>query len=289
MDRTGKPTLITAAFAALLVAGSMLGGDEAATPPTDEAASEAWHAFRSLRAGVATDAARLAAAQRDAEQRVREVAAQLSGIQTQIIRLEALAGRLAAKAELDGAEFDFAEDPAVGGPEEVLPSPLPDIGVTVRAVRAQIDDRWQQLTVLEELLKWRELTAAVRPEGRPVAIGYVSSVFGPRIDPFNGRRAMHKGVDFAARRNTNVVAVAAGIVTWSGPKSGYGNIIEVDHGNDHVTRYAHNARNLVEVGDVVTRGEVIAKLGSTGRATGPNLHFEVLQGGQAVDPLPYIE
>src|SRR5690606_12609434 len=153
----------------------------------------------------------------------------------------------------------------------------------------QIDDRWLQLRVLEEMLKRRDVDAAVRPEGRPVGRAYVSSAFGLRIDPFTGRRALHKGIDFAGRSGTAIVAVAAGIVTWSGPRSGYGRMVEIDHGNDLVTRYAHNAENLVQAGDVVTRGQPIARLGATGRATGPNLHFEVLRGGEAVDPLDFID
>src|SRR5690606_4127642 len=109
---------------------------------------------------------------------------------------------------------------------------------------------------------------------------YVSSRFGQRIDPFTGRRASHKGIDFAGPFGTEVVAVGAGIVTWSGLRAGYGELVEIDHGNGIRTRYAHNSENLVEVGDVVTRGQPSALLGATGRATGPNLHFEVLRDGE---------
>jgi len=128
----------------------------------------------------------------------------------------------------------------------------------------------------------------VHPEGRPVHSGYISSMFGNRTDPFTGRAAFHKGVDFAGREGSEVVAVASGVVIWSGDRYGYGQMVEINHGNGYVTRYAHNSDNLVAVGDTVKRGEVIAVMGSTGRATGPNLHFEVLHNGRVVNPLSYV-
>jgi murein DD-endopeptidase MepM/ murein hydrolase activator NlpD len=182
--------------------------------------------------------------------------------------------------------------PAIGGPEEapVEHAFAPDLWeAAAESLSGQIDDRRQQMQILEEVLKWRDLHASVMPEGRPVQSAYVSSRFGARIDPFTGRRASHKGIDFAGPFGTEVVAVAAGIVTWSGLRSGYGELVEINHGGGIITRYAHNSENLVEVGDVVTRGQTIALLGDTGRATGPNLHFEVLRDGEAVDPLPFIE
>lgn len=251
--------------------------------------------FREWRTGLERDAASIEAQRDLAERQLAALSRELGRMQTRIVRLDALAQRLIERADLDAGDFDFTSEPGVGGPEEP-PAEFPAASLGDSAIDAatlrlalQVDDRWQQFTVLEDLLRWRELSDSVRPEGRPVAAGYLSSAFGSRIDPFSGRTALHKGVDFAARRGTDVVAVAAGIVTWSGPRSSYGKMIEIDHGNGVVTRYAHNSSNLVAVGDVVTRGQNIAELGSTGRATGPNLHFEVLQDGQAVNPLPYIE
>ena len=212
-------------------------------------------------------------------------------MQVTILQLESLAERLVERTGLDGREFDFRSEPGVGGPEE---GPAEEAAPTrwdaaVWSLAAQIEDRRRQMQILEEMLKSRDLRAAVMPEGRPVQAAYVSSRFGPRIDPFTGRRAAHRGIDFAGAPGTLVVAVAAGIVTWSGRLAGYGEMVEIDHGSGLVTRYAHNSRNLVEVGDVVTRGQPIARLGATGRATGPNLHFEVLEDGEAVDPLPFVE
>ena len=134
----------------------------------------------------------------------------------------------------------------------------------------------------------RELKEEIHPEGRPVATGFISSYFGERADPFDGTEAFHKGVDFAGTAGSNVVAVAAGVVTWAGERSGYGKLIEISHGDGFVTRYAHNERTLVTVGQTVKRGERIALMGSTGRSTGPHVHFEVLRNGRQVNPLSFI-
>jgi murein DD-endopeptidase MepM/ murein hydrolase activator NlpD len=118
--------------------------------------------------------------------------------------------------------------------------------------------------------------------------GYISSYFGERMDPFNGEEAMHKGVDFATDAGSDVLAVAAGIVTWAGPREGYGNLVEINHGNGYTTRYAHNAQMLVHVGDEVQRGQAVAVVGSTGRSTGPHVHFEVVRDGRQIDPMAYV-
>ena len=133
----------------------------------------------------------------------------------------------------------------------------------------------------------RQISAQIKPSGRPVRDGYISSYFGERMDPFTGEEGMHKGLDFAADVGSDVLAVAAGIVTWAGPRSGYGNMVEIDHGKGYVTRYAHADRTLVSVGDEVQRGQAIATVGSTGRSTGPHVHFEVLKNGQQIDPLRF--
>ena len=126
------------------------------------------------------------------------------------------------------------------------------------------------------------------PEGEPVASGWISSLFGWRTDPINGKREFHEGIDFASKADTRVVAVASGIVTWSGRRAGYGNLVEISHGNGYVTRYAHNRKNLVAVGDKVDKGQPVAIMGSTGRSTGTHVHFEVVRNGKPVDPKKYI-
>jgi murein DD-endopeptidase MepM/ murein hydrolase activator NlpD len=244
------------------------------------------------RAEIAQQQRVLEATRRTVQQNLDALALRLGQMNAHVVRLDALGARLTQMAGLDDGEFDFSSPPSLGGPEE----PLPDgdllqargVVAALDSLGNQLSDRDRQLGVLEDLLLDRKLRDEVHPEGRPVTAGYISSYFGSRTDPFTGRRAYHKGIDFAGRAGADVVAVASGVVTWSGQRYGYGQLVEINHGNGYVTRYAHNANNLVAVGDTVKRGEVIARIGDTGRATGPNLHFEVLHNGQAVNPLTYI-
>jgi murein DD-endopeptidase MepM/ murein hydrolase activator NlpD len=225
---------------------------------------------------------------RTLQQNIDALALRIGQMNAHVVRLDALGTRLTLMAGLKDGEFDFTSAPSLGGPEEpILDTEAMQINGVVGALDV-LDDRSRQLTVLEDLLLNRKLRDEVRPEGRPVTAGYVSSQFGSRTDPFTGRRAFHKGVDFAGREGAEVVAVASGVVIWSGERYGYGQLVEINHGNGYVTRYAHNVDNLVAVGDTVRRGQVIARMGDTGRATGPNLHFEVLLNDKPVDPLTYV-
>jgi murein DD-endopeptidase MepM/ murein hydrolase activator NlpD len=153
----------------------------------------------------------------------------------------------------------------------------------------QIKDRERQLSVLESLISTRNLSRQIVPGGRPVMQGWISSYFGHRADPFTGRSAFHRGLDFAGPAGAEVVAVASGVVTYSKERFGYGKCVEINHGNGYVTRYAHNQRVLVQAGDTVQKGQPIALIGSTGRSTGPHLHFEVLKQGRAVDPMSFVK
>ncbi len=220
------------------------------------------------------------------------LAVRLGQMNAHVIRLDALGRRLTKMGDLDDGEFDFESPPARGGAEPSYDGAtvgMPDLGAMVDNLDEQLQDRQQQLGVLENLLLNRNLSKQVHPEGRPVRSGWVSSYFGKRTDPFTGRPAWHKGLDFAGRDGSDVVAVAAGVVTWSRERYGYGQMVEINHGNGYVTRYAHNQANLVAVGDKIEKGQTIAKMGSTGRATGPNLHFEVLLNSRVVNPLQYIQ
>jgi murein DD-endopeptidase MepM/ murein hydrolase activator NlpD len=221
--------------------------------------------------------------------RVDAMAMRLGEVNAHVIRLDALGKRLTEMADIDSREFNFDRDPPSGGPEgEGTSAQIPDLSAMLAQLEQRVDQRESQLAALENLILARELHQEIHPEGRPVANGFISSYFGERSDPFDGRDAFHKGVDFAGAPGSSVTAVAAGVVTWAGERSGFGKLIEINHGDGFVTRYAHNERTLVTVGDTVTRGEPVALMGSTGRSTGPHVHFEVLRNGRQVDPLSFI-
>ncbi len=223
--------------------------------------------------------------------RVDAMAMRLGEVNAHVIRLDALGKRLTEMADIDSREFNFDRDPPSGGPEadgEGTSAQIPDLSTMLTQLEQRVDLRETQLSALENLILARELHEEIHPEGRPVANGFISSYFGERSDPFDGRDAFHKGVDFAGAPGSSVTAVAAGVVTWAGERSGFGRLIEINHGDGFVTRYAHNERTLVRVGETVKRGEPIALMGSTGRSTGPHVHFEVLRNGRQVDPLSFI-
>jgi murein DD-endopeptidase MepM/ murein hydrolase activator NlpD len=221
--------------------------------------------------------------------RIDAMAMRIGEVNAHVIRLDALGKRLTEMADIDSREFDFDRDPPSGGPEgEGVSAQIPDLSQMLAQLERRADLRESQLAALENVILTRELKEEIHPEGRPVSSGYISSYFGERADPFDGREAFHKGVDFAGNLGSDVVAVAAGVVTWSGERSGYGKLIEINHGDGYSTRYAHNERTLVAVGQTVKRGESIALMGSTGHSTGPHVHFEVLHNGRQVDPLSFI-
>ena len=215
------------------------------------------------------------------QRRVDAVAMRIGQMNAHVIRLDALGKRLTQMANIDNREFDFDSDARpIGGPESDIgaadagPGPQRDC---CNGLERKISSRDAQLAALENVLLSKKLDEQIRPDGRPVQDGYISSYFGERQDPFTGHQAFHKGIDFASARGSDVVAVAAGVVTFAGEKAGYGTLVEVSHGNGLVTRYGHNQGLAVGVGHTVTRGETLAFMGSTGRSTGPHVHFEVLK------------
>jgi murein DD-endopeptidase MepM/ murein hydrolase activator NlpD len=224
--------------------------------------------------------------------RIDGLALRVGQMNAQLIRLDALGKRLTQMANINSREFNFDSEPGRGGPDDGADAggsaALPDVSAMMDAVAHRIDSRDSQLLALENVILSRRLNESIQPEGRPVLDGYISSYYGERQDPFDGHDAIHKGVDFAGDMGSPVVAVAAGVVTSSEYRQGYGNLIEVNHGNGYVTRYGHNQSGLVSVGQTVMRGQPVALMGSTGRSTGPHVHFEVLKGGRQVDPLSFI-
>jgi len=215
----------------------------------------------------------------------------MAQMQARLLRLDALGEHITELAKLNKGEFDFSDSPAVGGPEEFDLGEVydrPDFLAALDELTKELEQKEDQLEVLGSLVANRKLKNDVFLAGRPVEWGWMSSRYGRRTDPFTGRLAWHKGVDFAGKEGSSIVAVAAGVVTWSGDRHGYGELVEINHGGGYVTRYGHNKEILVQVGDIVHKGHIISKMGSTGRSTGPHVHFEVFKNGRAQNPAKYI-
>ena len=215
------------------------------------------------------------------------MAARLGQMQAQLLRLDSLGARLAKLSGIKPQEFNFDQPPAQGGP--YLPAVLQDVSLDsmnqqLSDLSVLLSDRNDKLLALETMLMQVRLEKKLVSSVSPVKESWSSSNFGWRIDPFTGKNAMHEGVDYVASEGTPILASASGIVVYADYHEQYGNMIEVDHGNNIVTRYAHASRLLVKVGQVVRRGQEIAKVGSTGRATGNHLHFEVRYKGIAQNP-----
>jgi murein DD-endopeptidase MepM/ murein hydrolase activator NlpD len=224
-------------------------------------------------------------------EQLEDLVARVGQVNAQMLRLNALGKRLTEMAHLDKGEFNFDAPPAQGGPEEASDEPAElaeGLGDILGRLETQLIDRERQLVILETFISARQLTQLGVPEGSPLPGAWISSTFGRRSDPFTGRLAFHSGIDFAAPAGAQARAVAPGVVTWAGERSGYGQLVEINHGNGYVTRYAHNSSLLVRVGDKVGKGQAISRVGSTGRSTGPHLHFEVLKNGFAIDPARFV-
>lgn len=245
-----------------------------------------------LQAELDAERTKIRDAKRNAEENMNALAMRLGQMQAHVIRLDALGQRLTKMAKLDSGEFDFDNPPGQGGPassnagQSIDP---PDFMKALNELSAQLDDRTRQLSVLESMLMNRNLQAEVMPAGRPIKQGWLSSYYGMRTDPFTGKRMFHSGIDFAGKKGSDIMAVASGVVVWAGKRSGYGNLVEINHGNGYHTRYGHNSKILVKVGQTVKKGQVIALMGSTGRSTGPHCHFEVRYHGRAVNPKKYVQ
>jgi len=215
----------------------------------------------------------------------------MANLQARLLRLDALGQRLTDISNLDDGEFDFTQAPAVGGPadETSVSVEVPDFVSNLDELTREIEDKQQQLELLDSILSKQLIQSNTYLSGRPISKGWISSPYGRRIDPFTGKQAWHQGIDFATgRTGVNVQAVASGVVTYSGEKQGYGNMVKINHGNGYETLYAHDEKLLVQPGDIVKKGQVIALSGNSGRSTGPHVHFEVHKNGRVVDPASYV-
>ncbi|MBI3045158.1 MAG: M23 family metallopeptidase [Betaproteobacteria bacterium] len=219
------------------------------------------------------------------------MAVKLGQMQAQLVRLDTLGERLAKLAGFKPQDLVFSELPARGGAVSSVPSQDLSLGDFTRqldSLTRQLEDRGDKLGILESLFTLDSAKKKLIPTMLPVDGGWYSSNYGWRIDPFTGQRAFHEGIDVMAEQGTTIRAAAGGVVVYSDLHPQYGNMIEIDHGNDLITRYAHASRRLVKVGDVVLRGARIAEVGRTGRSTGPHLHFEVRQRGAPANPSQFL-
>jgi len=286
--RTPLLSLIAVLVLGLFVAGGMTAGYWYAG---GKPAGDGDDLVDSLRTDIASNAEKVAEASKKADDQLLAMTVRMAELQARLMRMDALGERLVEVAKLKGGEFDFSRPPAVGGPEEGEESAdleRPSFMRDLDQLAADIEAREQQLEVLETLMTNRKLRKEVAIAGRPVTWGWLSSRFGRRTDPFTGRPAWHAGVDFAGKEGADIVSVGAGVVTWAGDRYGYGMMVEVNHGGGITTRYAHAEEVDVSVGDIVKQGQVLAKMGSTGRSTGPHVHFEVRKNGKPIDPARYV-
>ncbi|GAA6170489.1 hypothetical protein NBRC116592_01590 [Colwellia sp. KU-HH00111] len=226
------------------------------------------------------------------QQQLTALTLKLAELQSHILRLNALGERLADNANIPEKEFNFNHLPASGGPaghsKITTNKSLAQLLIDISVLDNSLAHEENQLHMLESLTLGHHIENTRYLSGRPITKGWLSSYFGMRKDPFNGRAAMHKGIDFAGKEDGDIIATASGVVSWSDDRYGYGKLIEINHGDGLKTRYGHNKELLVNVGDVVTKGQVIAKMGSTGRSTGPHVHYEILHNNKQINPLKFV-
>ena len=219
------------------------------------------------------------------------MAVRVGQMQAQLLRLDSLGERLAKLAGFRPQELMFGQPPGQGGAASSIPSKdmsFGDLSGQLELLTRQVDDRSDKLGVLESLLTADRARKKFIPTVLPVHAGWHSSNYGWRIDPFSGQQAFHEGIDFIADSGTAIFAAAGGVVVYADHHPHYGNMVEIDHGNDLVSRYAHASMLLVNVGDVVLNGAKIAEVGRTGRATGTHLHFEVRHRGAPQNPTQFL-
>ncbi len=284
-------TMMICLFSGLLLTAGYWYGQNKAT--SDQLAA--------LKQNIFEQKSLISEARQSAGFEIDALAGRLGAMQASVIRLNALGQRLVKVSKLDAKEFDFKNMPSYGGPvdgdgmvsdgsEGIVSEKMAsiDFAGVMANLDQQLTSREAQLDVLEDVLMNRQLKKESKPRGRPIVKGWTSSYYGTRTDPFTGKLAMHKGMDFAGKTGSEIIAVASGVITWSGNRYGYGALIEINHGNGYATRYGHNAELLVEVGDSIKRGQVISLMGSSGRSTGPHVHFEVLKNDKKIDPARFV-
>jgi len=228
---------------------------------------------------------------RENEHNINALAVRLSELQAASTRMDALGERLVQMGQLTLDEFNFHEPAPMGGPadqETMAAASEPELRLAINSLGIKLHRQSSQLDALQFLMMNRQIESDLTPAGWPVRKGWISSRYGERNDPFTGERVQHRGLDFAGTRGSEVLSVASGVVVWAANRSGYGKMVEIDHGNGYQTRFAHNEKLSVEAGDRVTAGQVIALMGDTGRASAPHVHFEVLRNGARINPAKFV-
>ncbi len=212
-----------------------------------------------------------------------ELMRQVASLESQLYQLEQKNQNIASNLGMKAADLDALN---ASSDESSVENDI--LLQRIKSFQASLEAKSSQLDVLESIVQGHHIDKQSQLSGRPVNSGWLSSYYGMRADPFSGKPAMHKGIDFAGKIGDDVVSTGAGIVTWAGDRYGYGLLVEINHGNGIVSRYGHNKSLEVSIGDVVTKGQVVAIMGSTGRSTGAHVHYEVLKNGKQIDPLPYV-
>ncbi len=271
----------------IAMAISFVAGRQSVTVPAEFAQAQA-----ELQIAVLQQQGAIDRMLRDNRSNTNALSARLAELQAASTRIDALGERLAQMGQLSLDEFDFNQPPPIGGPEVDLgkaqQSSEDELLLAVNTLGEKLRHQSTQMDALQYLMMNRQFERDVTPAGWPVKNGWISSRYGERTDPFSGKRTHHDGLDFVGKRGSDVLSVANGVVVWAGNRGGYGKTVEIDHGNGYQTRYAHNDSLVVQPGDTIKAGQVVAKLGSTGRAEAPHVHFEVLQNGHSVNPSRFV-
>ena len=219
---------------------------------------------------------------------VSALARKLGEVQAQLLRLDAVGERVGKAAGIRPEEFRFAQLPGRGGALESDPMTLRELDAALKQLSVSVEQRADYMSVIEAELRAQQVRQALLPHSKPLSDGFVGSGFGWRADPFSGEMSHHSGIDFAAPTGTPIHAAAGGVVVLAEYHPVWGNIVEVDHGNSLLSRYAHASRLNVKPGDLVKRGQKLGEVGSTGRSTGSHLHFEVHHQGVAQNPAKFL-
>lgn len=243
--------------------------------------------FKTWKKNLTEQNHKLQLAIKNKQQYLSKITQQVAELQSRQTRIEALAATLSKDANLEDV-FDFSRPPAVGGPDDLgssieataLPEQLAKLDADINRSADQLN-RFANYFSKQKHPQYFVKTP-------PIEKGWLSSNYGMRRDPFSGRHTMHSGLDFAGKSGSSILAVADGTISFAGQRAGYGNVIEITHSQGFVTRYAHCKKLMAKVGSKVKAEQVIATMGSTGRSTGPHVHFEVLKNDKQVNPNEYL-